>query len=236
MPRRAKKASPWSLSVFEVKPPPEVSPAPPDLAPEHLEPHAEVLLRPGLTIEDAEVEHLGAEGEAGSGRIVHARISSGELGDGRLRNLRLVDVVAERLDAANGDWRGASLSRVELRGCRFTGVGLIEATLEDVVLDDCKLDLANFRGARLERVVFRDCVLTAADFSGAALAGVRFDHCQLEETDFNGAELTDVDLRGSDLRLGGDVAALRGAIIDTGQAIDLAPRMAASLGLRVIDR
>ena len=67
-------------------------------------------------------------------------------------------------------------------------------------------------------------------FGGATLAGVRFDHCHLEETDFNGAELTDVDLRGSDLRLGGDVAALRGAIIDTGQAIDLAPRMAASLG------
>jgi uncharacterized protein YjbI with pentapeptide repeats len=234
--RHAKKASPWSLSDFDLKQPPEVSPAPPDLAPEHLEPHAEVLLRPGLAIEDAEVERLGAEEEAGSGRIVHARIGSGELGAARLRDLRLVDVVAERLDAANGDWRGASLSRVELRGCRFTGLGLIEATLEDIVLDDCKLDLANFRGARLERVVFRDCVLTAADFGGATLEGVRFDHCHLEETDFNGTGLADVDLRGSDLRLGGDVAALRGAIIGTGQAIDLAPRMAASLGLRVIDR
>jgi hypothetical protein len=53
VPRRAKKASPWSLSVFEVKLPPEVSPAPPDLAPEHLEPHAEVLLRPGTTLVDA---------------------------------------------------------------------------------------------------------------------------------------------------------------------------------------
>jgi hypothetical protein len=139
-----------------VKPPTEVSPAPPDLAPEHLEPQAEILLRPGLTIEDAEVGRLRAEGEAGSGRIVHARIASGELGAARLRDLRLVDVVAEQLDAANGDWRWASLSRVELRG--------------------------------------------------------------------------------SDLRLGGDIAALRGAIIDTGQAIELATRMAASLGLRVIDR
>jgi uncharacterized protein YjbI with pentapeptide repeats len=166
--------------------PPEVSPAPPDLAPEHLEPHAEILLRAGLTIEDAEIERLGAEREAGSGRIVHALVASGELGAARLRDLLLVDVVADHLDAANGDWRGASLSRVELRGCRF--------------------------------------------------ADVRFDHCHLEETDFNGTELTNVDLRGSDLRLGGNVAALRGAIIDTGQAIDLAPRMAASLGLQVIDR
>ncbi|HEY0279142.1 MAG TPA: pentapeptide repeat-containing protein [Solirubrobacterales bacterium] len=219
-----------------MEPPPEVSPAPPDLAPEHLEARGEVLLGPGVEVEDAEIERLGVEEEAGSGRIVHARIGMGDLGGARLRDLRLVDVVAESLDAANGDWRGASLSRVELRGCRLTGVGLVEATLEDVVLDDCKLDLANFRGARLERVVFRDCVLTAADFGGAALTGARFDHCHLEEADFNGSELTDVDLRGSDLRLGGDVAALRGAIIDTGQAIELAPRMAASLGLRVIDR
>ena len=72
-PRRA-------ISLRPVKPPQEVSPAPPDLAPEHLEPHVEVLLGPGLTIEDAEIERLGTEGEAGSGRIVHARIASGRLG------------------------------------------------------------------------------------------------------------------------------------------------------------
>lgn len=220
----------------EMQPLPEVSPAPPDLAPEHLEPHPEMVLGSGLAIEDAEIERLVAEREAWSGRIVHARIASGEIGAARLRDLHLVDVVAERLDAANSDLRGASFTRVELSGCRFTGLGLTQATLQDVVLDDCKLDLANFRAARLERVVFRDCVLTAADFGGARLEEVRFDRCRLEETDFNGAELTNVDLRGSDLRLGGDIAALRGAIIDTGQVIELAPRMAASLGLRVIDR
>jgi uncharacterized protein YjbI with pentapeptide repeats len=219
-----------------MKSPPEVSPTPPDLAPEHFEARGRILLEPGFVIEDAEVERVAAEEEAGSGRIVHARIGAGELAGAALRDLHLVDVAAESIDAANGDWRGATLSRVALGGCRFTGFGLIEATLEDVTFDDCKLDLANFRAARLERVVFRECILTAADFGGATLASVHFDRCRLEETDFNGAELTGVDLRGSDLRLGGDVAALRGAIIDTGQAIDLAPRMAASLGLRIADR
>jgi predicted nucleic acid-binding protein len=96
-----KEGFPWSLSVFEVKLPSEVSPAPPDLSPEHLEPHAGILLRAGLTIEDAEIERLEAESDAGSGRIVHARIASGELGAARLRDLRLVDVAAARLDAAD---------------------------------------------------------------------------------------------------------------------------------------
>ncbi len=214
---------------------PEVSPDPPDLAPEHLEARAEVLLEPGIAVEDAEIGRLAAEAEAGSARIVHARIAAGDLGDARLRDLRLVDVAAETIGAANGDWRGAFLNRVALSGCRFTGLGLVEATLQDVRFGDCKLDLANFRGATLERVVFHDCVLTGTDFAGATLTKVHFDHCRLEETDFNGSDLTDVDFRGSDLRPGGDVAALRGAIVDTGQAIELAPRMAESLGLRVID-
>jgi uncharacterized protein YjbI with pentapeptide repeats len=218
-----------------VESPAEVAPDPPDLAPEHLEGRCEVLLGPGVAVEDAEVGRLAAEPEARSARIVHARVAAGDLGDARLRDLRLVDVAAESIGAANGDWRGATLNRVALSGCRLTGLGLVEATLHDVRFDDCKLDLANFRGAGLERVVFHDCVLTAADFGAATLTAVRFDHCRLEETDFNGSEMTDVDLRGSDLRPGGDVAALRGAIVDTGQAIELAPRMAESLGLRVID-
>ena len=48
--------------------------------------------------------------------------------------------------------------------------------------------------------------------------------------------LTDVDLRGTAaLTVTGDVQSLRGATIDTGQLMDLAPTLAAGLGLIVID-
>jgi uncharacterized protein YjbI with pentapeptide repeats len=90
-----------------------------------------------------------------------------------------------------------------------------------------------------------DGELGGADISGVEARSGRIVHATIEGlraggalagTDFAGAELTEVDLRGSDLaRLGGDVASLRGAIVDSAQLIDLAPRLAAAAGLRVED-
>jgi uncharacterized protein YjbI with pentapeptide repeats len=209
---------------------------PPDLAPEHLT-TTELDPEPGseFVVEDAELVGVDISGaEARSGRIVHATIDGFRAADAMLRDLRLVDVAAESLDASNGDWRGATLRRVELRGSRLTGLALIEAELEDVLLHDCKLDYANLRAASLTRVTFSDCVLLDADFGGARLDSVRFEGCDLQGTDFGRAEMAEVDLRGSDLsRLGGDVAALRGATVDSAQLIDLAPRLASAAGLKV---
>ena len=48
--------------------------------------------------------------------------------------------------------------------------------------------------------------------------------------------MTEVDLRGSDLSaLGGDVAALRGAIVDSSQLIDLVRPLATATGIKVDD-
>ncbi|MBS1680037.1 MAG: pentapeptide repeat-containing protein [Actinobacteria bacterium] len=212
---------------------------PPDLAPAHL---GAVELDPepgeGFEIEDAEIVGADIAGtEARSGRINHAKMVGLRAAATVLRDLWLVDVAAEALDASNGDWRGALLRRAELRGSRLTGLALNEAELTDVLLHDCKLDYANLRGAALSRVTFSDCVLLDTDFGGAKLVSVRFEGCVLEGTDFSRAEMTDVDLRGSDLsQLGGDVAGLRGAIVDSAQLIDLAHHLAAATGLRVEDR
>jgi len=108
--------------------------------------------------------------------------------------------------------------------------------LEDVLLHDCKLDYANLRGASLRHVTFSDCVLLDTDFGGAALESVRFEGCALQGTDFSRAAMTEVDLRGSDhSAIGGDVAALRGAIVDSSQLIDLARPLAAAAGIKVDD-
>jgi uncharacterized protein YjbI with pentapeptide repeats len=211
---------------------------PPDLSPQHL---SAVELDPdpgdGFEVQDAEI--VGADiaaAEARSGRIVHATIEGLRAADAALRDLWLVDVAAAALDASNGDWRGATVRRVELRGSRLTGTTLIEAELTDVLLHDCKLDYANLRGATLDRVTFSDCVLLDTDFGGATLNSVRFEGCTLQGTDFTRATMTAVDLRDSDLsELGGDVAGLRGATIDSSQLIDLAHRLAAGVGVRVED-
>ncbi len=190
---------------------------PPDLAAE--EP---VALDPGELAAERELEGVALAG--------------GSLDGEQLRGLRLVDVRGERLSAGNGDWRGASLLRVELHEARLTGLDLGEARLREVRLVGCKLDYANFRHSTLEYVSFEDCVLTQADFQGARLDSVRFDGCQLGEADFTKAELARVDFRDSDLAgLAGSLLSLRGATIDSLQLIDLAPQLAAELGIRVED-
>lgn len=156
------------------------------------------------------------------------------LGGAKLRGLRLTDVRAERLDVAGGDWRGAGLLRVELHEARLTGLDLGEAHLREVRFVGCKLDYANFRHSAVECVSFEDCVLAQADFQGARLDSSRFERCQLGGADFTKATLARVDLRGSELAgLAGSLLGLRGAIVDSLQLMDLAPQLAAEMGIQV---
>lgn len=95
---------------------------------------------------------------------------------------------------ANGDWRGADLSRARLElgriqflarmrsdlgGCDLTG-----ATLRDAALAGVRLAFANLRGADL-----RGADLTGADLGGAKLDGARLAGAVLRGTELRGASL-----------------------------------------------
>ena len=165
-----------------------------------------------------------------------ARLDGTDLEGAGLRGLRMVDVEAETIVAANGDWGGALLRRVVFSGARLTGLNLGEAKLEDVRFVNCKLDYANFRFAAIDHVSFEDCVLTEADFQGAQVYASNFPGSHLRGTDFTKAELSHVDLRGAELAgLGGSLLGLRGATVDSLQLIDLAPALVHELGIRVED-
>ena len=62
---------------------------------------------------------------------------------------------------------------------------------------------------------------------------VTFVDCTVDELDITGATLTAVDLSGARLRSLIGVESLRGAIIGEGQLLDLAPLLAAQLGLEI---
>jgi uncharacterized protein YjbI with pentapeptide repeats len=173
--------------------------------------------------------------DAGSGRLARGQLIDVGLGASKLRGVELVDVIAERLDAANGDWGGARLRRTFLSDARLTGLGLAEARIEHVRFKLCKLDYANFRHCEIEHVSFEDCVLTGADFQGAKIKQTIFSGCQLLEADFSKAELSYVDMRGSGLALAGSVFGLRGATIDHLQLMELARTLAHELGITVED-
>jgi uncharacterized protein YjbI with pentapeptide repeats len=111
------------------------------------------------------------------------------------------------------------------------------ATLRRVTFSHCKLDSVNWRSAALREVRFVDCLLRDVDFGEATLTEVSFPGSTLDGVHLRGARLSKVDLRGAaSLGIADGVEALRGATIDHGQLLDLAPAFAQALGVTVTSR
>lgn len=208
----------------------------PEFASEDLESVQLVGLDTRFELEDVRVCSASFAGaDAGSGRMGRAHLKDVDLGESKLRAVELVDVIAERVDAANGDWGGAQLRRTLFSDARLTGLNFAEAQIKEVRFKACKLDYTNFRHSEIEQVSFEDCVLTGADFQGASIKATVFSHCQLVEADFSKAAMSRVDLRGSEFRPAGSVLGLRGAIIDAVQLMELSHTLAQELGITVGD-
>jgi uncharacterized protein YjbI with pentapeptide repeats len=168
----------------------------------------------------------------------HARFSQCLLTDvtltgGNWRKTTFADVRFEdsRLlgpDLAASHWRDS-----EIRRGIASGVQWFDSDLRRVHFEQVKLDAVNFRGAAMVDVVFTDCRLREADFGGTKLTRVRFPGCTFQDADFSRAKLKDVDLRGARLHFKAGLDALRGATIDGGQLVELAPALAAHVGLRI---
>jgi hypothetical protein len=87
----------------------------------------------------------------------------------------------------------------------------------------------------LRACTFDDCGLDDADLAGATLREVRFEHSRLRRVMIDGLRLERVDFRGSMLDPEGDITALRGAIVDSLQIVELGPLLARGLGITVRD-
>ena len=164
-------------------------------------------------------------------RAVWSRL---KLTGSKLAGLQLRDVEVGDCDLSNANWPGCSLHRVRVSKCRMTGFSIPEAVIGEVLFEDCRLDLANFRFCRMETVCFNRCDLRGADFFTSAIKFAAFSNCEMEGASFDRNTLQDVDLRTSNL-VGLKVGGLAGAIVDTGQMLDLAPQLAALAGLQIRD-
>lgn len=149
---------------------------------------------------------------------------------------RFVDCRFEGCDLAGARFSRLVLRRVEFRECRLTGVDLGAAQLHDVRFSACKFDEANLRGTQGERVTFDDdTMLSGTEFALADLVDAVFSNCRLDGVDFRRAGLRGATFPDCDLTDVLGVDGLKDAHLSHLQALQLAPRLAAELGIHVLD-
>jgi uncharacterized protein YjbI with pentapeptide repeats len=149
--------------------------------------------------------------------------------------LRLADVRVERGSWSNLRAVRGSLTRVEARGLRGTGVDLAEAELRDLTFTDCRLDLASFRFATLARVAFRDCRLDEADFHGATLSSVRLERCQLTGVNVHTASFSRGEIRECNLERIEGAASLAGVRMTWPDVVGVADSLAEAIGIAIVE-
>ncbi|WP_084125005.1 pentapeptide repeat-containing protein [Demequina sp. NBRC 110054] len=150
--------------------------------------------------------------------------------------LNLARVVETRIVRANAPVLKAPRSAwhdVRLDSSRLGAVELYEAEVDTVAVTGSKLSFVNLRGAKLKDVLFEDVVIDELDLSQATAERVAFRDCRIDTLLLHGARLTHLDLRGTELHTFGGLESARGAIVSPEQLLDLAPVMAAHLGIDV---
>jgi uncharacterized protein YjbI with pentapeptide repeats len=194
-------------------------------------------LRPEGDYAAVHVDGLSFEGaDASRARFLECTFSSAAAIDTRLRAARFADVWwhASRLvgvDLAESTWLDANLVSCALAGVEFYG-----GELRRVTFTGCKFDSVNLRGSLLRDVAFVDCLLRDVDLGDATLTAVTFRGCELDNPRFTRATMRDVDLRGA--AFAGKVEGIEGisgATVSTRQALELAPVLAAAMGIIVVE-
>lgn len=199
-------------------------------------------LRPlGDPLEDeGDYDGVLIEGDHADAEVRNARFSECALRDAALLRAdlaasQIADVWMRATDLTGASLAESSWRDTYVRDSVLAGTELVSAQLRRVTFEGCKLVGVNFRAARLTDVVFRDCALRDCDLGGATAKNVRFPGSRVELA-LHGAELEQVDLReAAGIAVTEGVPALRGAIVNHLQLLELAPVLAASIGLLVRD-
>jgi uncharacterized protein YjbI with pentapeptide repeats len=201
-----------------------------------LTPHEGGLEREG-DYESELFDGLTAEGDdVADARFDECAFRSVSLTDVSFRRGRFTDVWLGGGRLVGGDLVETRWLDVTVTSTVLAGVEAFGAELRRVVFHGGKLNSVNLRGARLREVVFENCVLDDVDLTGAALTDVRFPGSALRGVRVAKATLSNADLRGATaLEFADGYDALRGAIIDSTQLVELAPLLAHALGIAVRD-
>jgi uncharacterized protein YjbI with pentapeptide repeats len=164
-------------------------------------------------------------------RLHRCRLEGAVMRRVRITESLLSDLHGASVDFADSIWRDTHVS-----GGRLGAVSLVGARWNGVRVRGSHLGFVNLAGAHLDDVVFEGCEIDGLDVRTAELHAVTFVDCRLDELNVSGATLSDVDLSGARLRTLVGVESLRGATVSHEQLVDLAPLLAAQVGLQVRER
>ncbi|WP_136518121.1 pentapeptide repeat-containing protein [Cellulomonas telluris] len=191
-------------------------------------------------VPDADLDALTFEGLDLSGRDASgARFLECELtgcrADGlRLDHARLLDTTWTAVQAGDVRAPGSAWRDVTLTDVRLGALGTSAAEVVRLRVVGGKVDYLDLRGATVDGLHLERVTLGDLDLSGATVRKLVVVDCDVRRLDTSDARLRDVDLRGARLTGGVDgVGGLAGATISGDQLLDLAPLLAAHLGLRV---
>lgn len=146
----------------------------------------------------------------------------------RISECLLDELHATSIDAADSVWRD---SLVTVR--RIGALLAIGVSWSSVRVRGGRLDLLDLSGAKLNGVAFEGCVIGELDLGTVEGRDLAFADCQIELLDVTGARLARADLTGAEIGAVKGVAGLRGATVTPAQLLDLAPELAAHVGLKV---
>jgi uncharacterized protein YjbI with pentapeptide repeats len=168
-------------------------------------------------------------------RIDETLLVGCDLSGASLADPELTDAVLAEPNLANAVIRGGSLTRVLVSGGRLTGAQWAETRIHDTVWRNAAADLSAFRLAELVRATFDSCNLREADFTGARCSWVRFHDCDLTGAVFSKARFANSELRHCRLGAIEGVAGLAGTSMELDAVLGLAPQLADTLGIHLLD-
>lgn len=151
-----------------------------------------------------------------------------------LRGARVLDCRIRGLSATTAPWHASTWQEVVLEQTRIGAWTASAVTMTRVAFAGGRIDFANLRESTLTDVTFTDCDLRDLDAVGARWTRVRFAGCRLGSLDLSQARLRDVDVSTSELGGLAGIADLRGLTVSGLQLTQLAPALAAHVGLTVV--
>ncbi|MCE0507573.1 pentapeptide repeat-containing protein [Microbacterium aurugineum] len=168
----------------------------------------------------ATLEQCAVRADADAVDLTGATVIDVDMSGARIASLRL---------------RDAGVRRMRISGGRIGTLDLSEARISELDLRDVRIDYLNLGASKVTDLEVSECTIRTIDMPQAELTRVRFTSTSTDEVDSRGMRAKDLDLRGLDAVAFLDANSLRGATLTSFQVQQLAPVIAAGIGIQIKD-